>query len=215
MSTTHAMTSSPALIPTCARRRTAWFMAMLSFLLGITGVENTSAASAEIVLDFESASIGQPVTSWVEQDVRFALAHEPRESKAPGRVMFFPHLATQHKGVLCAMAAEPIPVQATFPHGASSVTVVLWGSTGCAARLDAFDADGKVVASASLPVVPARTTPGDPVPFCELTVQATAIAYIQFSGPRAGEFLAADELRFTPLASSATPVTNGSGAAQP
>ena len=32
-----------------------------------------------------------------------------------------------------------------------------------------------------------------------LTVKAPAIAYIRLSGPRDGEFLAADELRFVPL----------------
>jgi hypothetical protein len=35
------------------------------------------------------------------------------------------------------------------------------------------------------------------VPFVELTVKARAIAAIRFSGPRDGEFLAADEVRFT------------------
>lgn len=33
----------------------------------------------------------------------------------------------------------------------------------------------------------------------ELTVKAPAIADVRFSGPRSGEYLAADELRFTPL----------------
>jgi hypothetical protein len=32
-----------------------------------------------------------------------------------------------------------------------------------------------------------------------MTVSAERIAYIQFSGPREGEFLAADEVRFTPI----------------
>jgi len=31
-----------------------------------------------------------------------------------------------------------------------------------------------------------------------MTVKAPRIAYVQFSGPREGEFLAADEVRFTP-----------------
>jgi hypothetical protein len=30
-------------------------------------------------------------------------------------------------------------------------------------------------------------------------VKATRIAYVQFSGPREGEYLAADEVRFTPV----------------
>jgi len=32
-----------------------------------------------------------------------------------------------------------------------------------------------------------------------MTVNASRIAYIQFSGPREGEYLAADEIRFTPI----------------
>jgi hypothetical protein len=32
-----------------------------------------------------------------------------------------------------------------------------------------------------------------------MTVKAARIAYIEFSGPREGEYLAADELRFTPV----------------
>jgi hypothetical protein len=31
-----------------------------------------------------------------------------------------------------------------------------------------------------------------------LTVRGPEIAFVRFSGPRAGEFLAADEVRFTP-----------------
>jgi hypothetical protein len=161
-----------------------------------------SGKAVETVIDFEQATIGKPVTNWVEKGVVFALAHEPEKSKAAGRVMFFPHLTTNHKGILCAMATEPIPVQATFPKGASSVTLVLWGSTGCAALVEAFDRDGKLVDKSSVATVPGRTKPEDPVPTFELTVRAPEIAYVRFSGPRAGEFLAADELRFTPLADS-------------
>jgi hypothetical protein len=32
-----------------------------------------------------------------------------------------------------------------------------------------------------------------------MTVSAERIAYIEFSGPREGEFIAADEVRFTPI----------------
>jgi hypothetical protein len=173
-------------------------------LIGISTLLAWGAAgAAETVVDFEAAAIGKPVPSWVEQDVVFTLAHEPTQSKAPGRVMFFPHLATGHKGILCAMATEPIPVQVRFPRGASSVTVVFWGSTGCAAVLEACDAAGNVIDRASLATVPARAAPGDPVPFCALHVRGPAIAFVRFSGPRAGEFLAADEVRFTPLAEPA------------
>ena len=110
--------------------------------------------------------------------------------------MFFPHLAMNHKGILCAMATEQIPVQATFPKAASSITLVLWGSTGCAALLEAFDKNGTLVDKASLAVVPGRKKPEDPIPIFELEVKAPQIAFIRFSGPRTGEFLAVDELRF-------------------
>jgi hypothetical protein len=153
--------------------------------------------SAETVIDFEQAPIGKPMTNWVEKGVVFTLARQPTQSKAAGRVMFFPHLTTNHKGILCAMATEQIPVQATFPYGASSVTLVLWGSTGCSALLEAFDKNGAEVDKAAIPVIPGRTKPEDPIPTFELTVKAPEIAYIRFSGPRTGEFLAADELHFT------------------
>lgn len=158
-----------------------------------------SVAGAEIIIDFEQAQIGKPVTNWVEKNVTFTLAHELRQSRAPGRVMFFPHLATNHKGILCAMANEQIPVQARFPNGASSVTLKLWGSTGCPALLEAFDASGRVVDKASVAMVPGRARPEDPIPFFELSVKASHIAYVQFSGPRTGEYLAADELRYVPI----------------
>jgi hypothetical protein len=162
-----------------------------------------AAGAEEIVVDFESAEIGKPIPTWTEKGVVFSLARSPAHSKAKGRIMFFPHLATNHKGILNAMANEQaIPVQAVFPQVVSSVTLVLWGSTGCPALVEALDQEGKVVDQASLAAVPGRKAPGDPVPFCELTVKAPAIASIRFSGPRNGEFLAADELRFTPLPSS-------------
>lgn len=160
------------------------------------------AISEEIVIDFEKAEVGRPVTNWVEKGVTFALAHQPIKTKAAGRVMFFPHLATNHKGILCAMADEQIPVQATFPNNVSSVTLVLWGSTGCPALLEAFDKNGTLVDKISVPAVPGRTKPQDPIPTFQLSVKAPQIAYIRFSGPRTGEFLAADELRFTPLSGS-------------
>jgi hypothetical protein len=120
------------------------------------------------------------------------------QSKAAGRIMFFPHLATNHKGILNAMATEQaIPVQVTFPESASAVTLVVWGSTGCPALVEALDENGQVVDKATVAAVPGRKAPGDPVPFLELTVKAPAIAAIRFSGPRNGEFLAADEIRYT------------------
>lgn len=155
--------------------------------------------ASEIVIDFEQATIGKPVPTWTEKGVTFALAEPPRTSKAVGRVMFFPHLATNHKGLLNAMANEQaIPVRAKLPTPASSVTIVFWASTGCPAKLQAFDQNNRVLDTAALPAAPARQAPADPVPIFELTVKGDAIAYVEFSGPRNGEFLAADEIRYRP-----------------
>lgn len=158
-----------------------------------------SAASAgEIVIDFEQADVGKPVPTWTDQGVLFALAGPLAHSKATGRVMFFPHLATQHKGIVNAMATEQaIPILATFPVSASAVRIVLWGSTGCPALLEALDRHGAVVGKASVVAAPGRKNPADPVPFFELSVTAPGITAIRLSGPRDGEFLAADEIRIT------------------
>ena len=162
--------------------------------------------SAEpVVVDFESAvplladQKANRVARWEEKGVVFTLAHDPRQTKGKGMLMFFTHLSTGRKGLVCAMATEPIPVRATFPRPVSSVTVSFWGSTGTPALLEAFDSDGKVVDRASLESVPGRHAPADPVPTFNLSVKAGRIAYIQFSGPREGEYLAADEVRFTPV----------------
>ena len=162
--------------------------------------------SAEpVVVDFEKAvpvladGNANRAPRWEEKGVVFTLAHVPQQTKGEGMLMFFTHLSTGHKGIACAMATEPIPVRATFPKPVSSVTVSFWGSTATPALLEAFDAEGKVVDRASLESVPARKAPGDPVPIFTMTVKAGRIAYIQFSGPREGEYLAADEVRFTPI----------------
>jgi hypothetical protein len=158
----------------------------------------SAARAEEIVIDFEQAEIGKPTPTWTDKGVVFNLAGPPTHSKAVGRIMFFPHLATNHKGILNAMATEQaIPVLAKFPNSTSAVTVVFWGSTGCPALLEALDKNGEIVDKASVAAVPGRKAPADPVPFFELTVKAPAIAAIRFSGPRDGEFLAADEIRFT------------------
>lgn len=169
------------------------------FFSALLAISVLSVVAAETVIDFEQAELGKPMTNWVEQGVVFTLAHQPKKTKAAGRIMFFPHLATNRKGILCAMADEQIPVQATLPRKASSVTLALWGSTGCPAVLEAFDKHGTLVSQASVPAAPGRTKPEDPIPMFHLSVRAPEIAYVRFSGPRAGEFLAADELRFTPL----------------
>jgi len=152
----------------------------------------------EIVIDFEQAEIGKPVREWIEKGVVFKLAAPPAHSKAAGRIMFFPHIGTDHKGILNAMATEQaIPVQATFPENVSTVTLVMWASTGCPALLEALDENGAVIDRVSVAAAPGRKSPGELVPFFRLTVTAPAIAAIRFSGPREGEFLAADEIRFT------------------
>ena len=164
-----------------------------------------AAAAEQVVVTFEDAvplladQKANRVPQWEEKGVKFTLAHEPEHSKAKGMLMFFTHLASGHKGIVCAMATEPIPVRATFPKPVSSVTISMWGSTGMPALLEAFDSEGKAVDRASLDSVPGRKAPGDPVPVFTMTVKAPRIAYIQFSGPREGEYLAADEVRFTPV----------------
>ncbi|HET9863829.1 MAG TPA: hypothetical protein VFP37_10335 [Steroidobacteraceae bacterium] len=166
-------------------------------LLGLA-VAAVAARAEDVAVDFEQAEIGKPVPTWSEKGVQFRLAGPLTQSKAQGRIMFFPHLATNHKGLLNAMATEQaVPVLATFPARVSRVSVVFWGSTGCPALLEALDEKGEVVDRASLPAVPGRQAPAEPVPFVELTVNAPAIAAIRFSGPRNGEFLAADEIRYT------------------
>ena len=166
--------------------------------LALVGIVPAVSAE-EIVIDFEQAEIGKPQPTWTEKGVVFNLAGPLTTSKATGRIMFFPHLATNHKGILNAMATEQaIPVQATFPSIVSAVTLVLWGSTGCPAVVEALDQNGEVVDKASVVAVPGRKSAGDPIPFLKLTVKAPAIAAIRFGGPRNGEFLAADEIRFTP-----------------
>ena len=169
-------------------------IALLATLVGAVSVSRAE----EIVIDFEQAEIGKPQPTWTEKGVVFKLAGPLTTSKAAGRIMFFPHLATNHKGILNAMATEQaIPVQATFPDSALAVTLVLWGSTGCPALLEALDAKGQVVDKASIAAAPGRKAPADPVPFFQLTVKGPAIAAIRFSGSRNGEFLAADEVRIT------------------
>jgi hypothetical protein len=170
------------------------FPILLSAVFGVF----VAAARSEVVIDFEQAEVGKRLTEWVEKEVVFKLSRPPAQTKAAGRMVFFPHLGSGRKGILNAMAMEPIPVEARFPNAVSSVTLVLWGSTGCAARVEAFDAKGELVDAATIDVIPRRAAPGDPEPLFELTVRGSEIAFVRFSGPRAGEFLAADEVRFTP-----------------
>ena len=73
----------------------------------------------------------------------------------------------------------------------------MYGSNTTPVLVEAFDAEGKVVDRARLETAPGRKTPADPIPIFTLTVNAPRIAFIEFSGPREGEYLAADEIRFT------------------
>jgi hypothetical protein len=169
----------------------------------------TTATADEVVIDFEKVAIRldpkndeavNRLERHVEKGVEFKLARPPERSKARGRIMFFPHIASGRKGILNAMAGEQqIPVQVRFPKGASAVTIVFWGSTGTSARLEAFNNKGEVVARDELKVVPSRKKPEDPVPAFGLQVKANEISYVEFSGPRTGEYLVADEVRFIPL----------------
>jgi hypothetical protein len=171
---------------------------------GGTGIapQNTASVSGEIIT-FEKAEItGRWVDSWTDKGVLFTPAHAPTKSKAKARLMFFPHAPSGRKGILDAMADDPIPVRATFTNGCSSVTISFWGSTDCPARLEAYNSDGQIIDKAALEKIPGRKAPGDPIPTFELTVKGTNISYIEFSGPRPGEYLAAEEVRFTPLPSS-------------
>ena len=162
-------------------------------------------AAAETVVDFEGVTVllapndkANRAEKWEDKGVVFKLAREPKTTKAKGLVMFFEHLTSGHKGIGSAMALEPIPVQVNFPNVVSGVTISFWGSAGAPAVLEAFDVAGKVVDRAELAAVPGRKGPGDAVPVFELSVKGRGIAYVQFSGARAGEYLAADEVRFRP-----------------
>jgi hypothetical protein len=159
-------------------------------------------APEPVVITFDKAETGKPLASYTDQGVVFVLAR-PATSRAAGRVMFFPHLKTSRKGILNALANESVPVEVRFSKPASSVTLVLWGSIGSAATVEAFDKDGKVVDRVSRDRVPERTGPEQPIPSFELTVQAEAITHIRFSGAPPGGYLVCDEVRFTPLASAA------------
>ncbi len=170
----------------------------LAVLGGLSALAFAAPAEGPVVLTFDKAETGKPVPSYTDRGVVFALARRPEKSRAAGRVMFFPHLKTPRKGILNAMANEAIPVEVRFPKPVSRVTLVLWGSIGSAALVEAYDKDGKVVDRASRERVPERTGPEQPVPSFELTVKAPAIAHVRFSGAPPGGYLVCDEVRFTP-----------------
>lgn len=157
----------------------------------------TNALAQEETINFESAEIGKPIASWSEKEVSFELANEPRKSKAKGRVMFFPHLGTGHKGILNAMAEEAIPLRITFPKPISKATLTLWGSTTSSALVEAFDHDGNIVAKQELEQVPRRKSPEEQVPFFDLTIESPQIEKIHISGALAGGYVALNKIQFT------------------
>jgi len=186
-------------------------VAMAIFLpmaMGETPVTTSSTQAApqknavgQIVVTFNDAPIGKAVPSYTKGDLTFSLASPPQHTRAQGRIMFFPHLKTNRRGVLNAMAKEQdIPVKAQIAGEASSVTLVLWGTIGCHAWLEAHDKDGKLLDRAALPdVVPQRKSPSDPIPSFELTVKGNEIAFILFGGAPNGSALVADEVRYSPI----------------
>src|SRR5690349_17879944 len=141
-----------------------------ALLLAIVGSLG-APADGPVVITFDAVETGKPMPKYTDRGAEFALAHAPTRSRAAGRVMFFPHLKTPRKGILNAMANESIPVEIRFPKPVSSVTLVLWGSIGSAALVEAYDKDGKVVDRASRDKVPERTGPGQPIPSFELAVK--------------------------------------------
>src|SRR4051812_39693914 len=157
-------------------------------------------ADVPMVITFDKVETGKPIENYTDQGVVFALSRPPSTSRAVGRVIFFPHLKTPRKGILNAMASESIPVEVRFPKPVKSVTLGLWGSIGSRAVVEAYDTDGNVVDRASRDAVPVRTGPEQPIPSFELTVKASTIAYVRFSGAPPGGYLVCDGVRFTPQA---------------
>jgi len=156
-------------------------------------------AQTNEVITFDKAEItGRWIDSWGDKGVVFTPAHAPAKSKAKARLMFFPHAPSGRKGILNAMADDPIPVRASFTNGCSSVTISFWGSTDCPARLEAYNAEGQLLDKTGLEKIPGRKAPDEPIPTFDLTVKGTNIAYVEFGGPRPGEYLVAEELRFVP-----------------
>ena len=105
-----------------------------AFLVAVAVCSSSAAAAEEIVIDFEQVPIRldpkndeavNRLERYVEKGVEFKLSRQPERSRARGRIMFFPHIASGRKGIVNAMASEQqIPVQVRFPKGASAVTIV-------------------------------------------------------------------------------------------
>jgi hypothetical protein len=171
---------------------------LLLIIVFLLTLAPTTRAGEEIVIKFQDVEIGKPVPSYAAKGVTFEPGGVLRRSTARPRIMFFPHLMTDKKGILNAMANEEIPVLIRFPEGASKVTLVMWGSITSSALVEALDKDGKVVDKAALEKVPKRDSPAKPIPSFELSVASPRTAAVRFSGARPGGFLAAEEIRYVP-----------------
>lgn len=165
-------------------------------VLSTSHLSYSQDVDSTVVIDFEDAEIGKHLTSWEEGKVIFRPAHPPTKNKSVARVMFFPHIASKHVGILNAVANETIPLEAVFSTSVKRVELTLWASTTSAAVIKAFDEDGELVDTAELKSVPTRKRPEDPVPFFKMVVQGASIASIQISGAEPGGFVVLDELRF-------------------
>jgi hypothetical protein len=180
--------------------RTILLVVMTAIATFAAGDAPPRNAAGEVVVTFAEVTVGKPVERWTAGDVTFSLASAPQRSKARGRVMFFPHLKTGRKGILNAMANEQgVPVKAEIKGGASAVTLVLWGTVGATAWLEARDKDGKLLDRAALPgAVPQRKDPADAIPSFELSIRAENVAYVLFAGAPNGGALVADAIRYVP-----------------
>ena len=176
---------------------------ILAVLISLVSLAGAAPADGPAIITFDKVETGKPMSSYTDRGLVFALSRPPAKSRAAGRVMFFPHLKTPRKGILSAMANESIPVEIRFPKPVVSATLVLWGSIGSKAVVEAYDKDGDVVDRVSRDRVPARAGPEQPIPSFELTVKSSAIAYVRFSGAPPGGYLVCDEVRFTPPAKAA------------
>lgn len=195
------MGSAPAKNTVSSQPARAALVACLTLVAGAGSVQ----AAEELVITFADAEVGKPTPSWSGRGVTIEPVGKLKRSKAAPRVMFFPHLKTGKKGILSAMAAEAIPVQIRIPDGASRVALVMWGSITSAALVEALDEAGNVVDRVALDQVPRRKSPADPIPSFKLSVEAPRIASVRFSGAKPGGFLAAEEVRWTPLHAGSSP----------
>ena len=89
-------------------------------LLACLSTAMPAPAAEPAIIDFEAAvPLGADQKAnrfprWEEKGVVFTLAHEPKQSKGKGLLMFFTHLSTGHKGLVSAMATELIGIHALF-----------------------------------------------------------------------------------------------------